>query len=160
MEALSVLEDERKRQGQRLGALGQQVGQVGRNVVSPLASTLVGYLTQAQSGTDDLHKEFETKLFHALDVLGSTAELIHPSPAILTSSRSQSLIEDPTDNLILASILDHAKNHPSEAKIFLSENRRDFDNNLKARLALRGAGIQYFADASKCLEWHKAQPDP
>ncbi len=81
-------------------------------------------------------------------------------PEILATSLTKTPIEDPTDNLILASILDHSKNHPSETKIFLSENRRDFDINLKAKLALEESGIRYFADASKCLEWHRTQPIP
>jgi len=58
----------------------------------------------------------------------------------------------------LASILDHSKNHPSETKIFLSENRRDFDINLEASLTLREAGIGFLADASKCLAWHQSRP--
>ena len=158
MEALSVYEGERKRQKQWLEMLGQQLGEVKRNVLSPLVHSLANHLGQARSEGDDLHEEYRTRLFHALEVLGSIAELIHPTPEILASSRSKVLIPDSTDNLILASILDHSKNYPSETKIFLSENRRDFDINPGAKLALQDSGIRYFADASKCLEWHESRP--
>ena len=160
MEALSVLEGDRKRQRQWLGAIGQQLGQVKRNVLSPLALSLAGHLERSHSDADGLHKEYEARLLHALDVLGSTAELIHPTREILAFSRSNPLIEDPTDNLILASILDHSKKSPSETKIFLSENRRDFDINPRAKAALQDSGIRYFADASKFLEWHRTHVIP
>lgn len=160
MEALSVFEGERKRQRQWLDTLWQQLGQVKRNVLSPLVPSLANHLGQSHLESDELRKEYETRLFLALEFLGSTAELIHPMPEILATSLTKTPIEDPTDNLILASILDHSKNHPSETKIFLSENRRDFDINLKAKLALEESGIRYFADASKCLEWHRTQPIP
>jgi hypothetical protein len=160
MEALSVLEGERKRQRQWLEMLGQQSGQVKRNVISPLARPLAYHLDQARSKADDLGEEYETRLFHALNVLGLTAELIHPTREILTASRSNPPIKDPTDNLILASILDHSKNYPSETKIFLSENRRDFDTNPEAKLALQDSGVRYFADASKFLDWHRTYVIP
>jgi hypothetical protein len=69
------------------------------------------------------------------------------------------LIDDPTDNLILTSILDHAGSRPSEGKVFLSENRKDFNENLLAKLELEKAGINYFAQASRFLEWHKSQSE-
>lgn len=160
MEALSAFEDEEKRHNRWFDSIGQQAREVRRNVVSPLIPSLANHLVQGQAEGATLFEEFETRLFLALEVLGSTAELIHPTPEILTSSRSNILIEEPTDNLILASILDHSKNHPSETKIFLSENRQDFDTNSKAKLALEASGIRFFADASKFLEWHRAQPIP
>jgi hypothetical protein len=158
METLSVLVDEQKRQNRWFDAIGQQLREVKRNVISPLIPSLAGHLDQGQSEGVDFFKEFKGRLFHALDVLASTAELIHPTPGILALSRSDVLIDDPSDNLILASILDHSKNHPSETKIFLSENRRDFDINSEANVALRKSGLRYFADAAKCLEWHESRP--
>jgi hypothetical protein len=158
MEALLVYEGERKRHRQWLDSLGQQLNEVRRNVVSPLIPSLSDHLIQTRTQGADLHNDYKARLFHALDVLGSVAELIHPTREILAASRSKPPIEDPTDNLILASILDHSKNYPSETKTFLSENRRDFDTNTRARLALQGSGIRYFADAAKCLEWHKSRP--
>ncbi|WP_435008942.1 PIN domain-containing protein [Tundrisphaera lichenicola] len=159
MESLSVLEDERKRHRRRLDALEQHLREVGRNVVSSHVPSLKAHLDRAIEEGNALSEEFEARLFQALEILGSGAELIHPSPEILRASRANVLIEDPTDNMILACILDHSKNHPSESKVFLSENRKDFDANVRARLALRGAGIRYFADAAKCLEWHGTQSE-
>jgi hypothetical protein len=159
MEALSVLEGEKKRHRRWLDALEQQLREVERNVLSPLTPSLANHLDRAIDEGALLFKEFEARLFRALEILGSGAELIHPTPEILRSSRADVLIKDPTDNLILSCILEHSKNHPSETKIFLSENHKDFDTNSRANSALREAGVRYFADASKCLEWHQAQPD-
>ena len=158
MEAFSVYEDERKRQNRWFDSLGQQLHEVKRNVISALIPSLAGHLYQGRAEGLGLFEEFKDRLFRAVDALASTAELIHPTPEIVASSRANVVIEDPTDNLILASILDHSNNHPSETKIFLSENRRDFDINPRAKLALQGASIRYFADASKCLEWHESRP--
>jgi len=158
MEALTAFEDQRKRQNRWFDSMDQQAREVKRNVISPLVPSLVNHLDQGQAEGTILFEEFEHRLFHALDILCSTAELIHPSPEIFASSRSNIRIKDPTDNLILASILDHSKNYASETKIFLSENRRDFDINSDARLALESSGIRYFAHASKFLDWHRVQP--
>jgi hypothetical protein len=159
MEALSVFEDEKKRHRRRVEAIEQQYLEVRRNVVSPFSPSIAADLNRVQRQTEFLFDDFRDRLLEAIEILGSTAELIHPTPEILRASRADVLIEDPRDNLILASVLGHAKNHPSETKIFLSENRKDFDINTGAKLALRGGGLRYFADASTCLEWHRARPE-
>lgn len=159
MEACSVFEGERKRHNNQLDLLTQRHLEVRRNVLSPLAPSLANHLAQARIESGSLFEEFKVRLFQALDILGSSAELIHPSPEILKSARDHPLIEDPTDNLILASILAHAKNRPSGAKALLTENRKDFGRNSEARDALRDAGVRYFAGAPRFLEWHRARPD-
>ncbi len=160
MEALGVLGMERKRQRRRMDSLDEHLAEVRRNVTSPLAPPLAGHLDQARLGADRILEEFEERLLQALEYLASDAELIHPTPAIYLESRRNPRIEDdPTDSLILACILDHSQKYPSEPKIFLSENRRDFDTNDEARLALHQAGVRYFADASKCLEYHRVRPE-
>jgi hypothetical protein len=158
MEALYVFEAERKRHRKQLESLKLQRDEVGRNVVSGFAASLSRHLDQAQTETVLLFNDFALRLFHSLEILRSNAELIPPTSEILLASGRSTLVEDRTDNLILTSILEHAKNHPSETRIFLSENRKDFDSN-NAKSALRGVGVRYFADASKFLEWHRAQPD-
>ena len=160
MEALTVFEGERKRHGRRLELFGEQLAEVKRNLTSERVPSLFGHLNQARTETDELFKEYTARLFEALDTLGSEAELIHPSPEILIDSRRNVFIDDdPTDNLILACILDHSRRHPSNSKVFLSENRRDFDTNQRANRALRESGVRYFADASKFLQWHRARPE-
>ena len=96
----------------------------------------------------------------ALDALGSTPRLIHPTPAILAISLDDPLIDDPTDNLILASILRSCADHPSEAKVFLTENRKDFDHESVPRsLPSRRPASDISPTPSKFLEWHRAQPE-
>ncbi len=107
---------------------------------------------------EGLFKEFEGGLSLAFEALALTAELIHPSPSILLASLANPLVTDPSDNLILASILDHSSNHTSETKVFLSENRNDY-TNAPANLAIQGSGVRFFADPAKFLEWHAARAE-
>lgn len=46
------------------------------------------------------------------------------------------LIPDPTDNLILHSILDHARRFPEATKALLTDNTRDFDTSVDQRRVL------------------------
>ena len=50
------------------------------------------------------------------------------------------LISDPTDNLILHSILDQASRFPDATKALLTDNTRDFDTP-EVLAALAAAGI-------------------
>ena len=52
--------------------------------------------------------------------------MIPATPAILRRAVSTALIPDPTDNLILTSILDHAAQFPADTKALLTDNTRDF----------------------------------
>jgi hypothetical protein len=160
MEALTLFESEVKRHNRLMDSIRQQLGEVKRNLISPRIPVLADHWNQVLSETVTLFKEFKVRLFQALDILGSTAELIHPTAEILAASRLNVVLQEPTDNLILASIVEHSKKYPAETKILLSENRRDFDINSDARSALQDSGIGYFADASKFLDWHRVQPVP
>jgi hypothetical protein len=65
-------------------------------------------------------------------------------------------VEDPTDNLILTTILQHASSRPSVKKAFLSENSKDFAKNDVKRI-LEVAEVKYFRDAGNALGWLKSQ---
>jgi len=159
MEAYSVFNGEQKRHQGRLKFFDEQMNEVKRSVTS--SHKLVKFhLEQARTQVDDFFETYSYLFHQTMEALIVRAELIHPSAEILmTSLRRDIIIDDRTDNLILTCILDHAKNVPSETKAFLSENRKDFHDNDRARLALQEAGIKYFADASKFLQWHGARPE-
>jgi len=77
---------------------------------------------------------------------------------MLQASLKTRLIEkDPTDNLILHCILAHASLHPTEVKVFLSGNTRDFGTQ-EVQAALHNASVNlYFARTQDLLGWLRAQ---
>ena len=157
MEALIWSEGQKKRHKTWLQSIDKELGEARRNFDSG-DDPLIHHLDQVRTWSEVSSLESRNLLFQALEILGANAELIHPTPQILHASQRDSLILDQTDNLILTSILEHSRGHPSATKLFLSENHNDF-NQGKAKLALREAGIKYFADASKFLQWHRARPE-
>jgi len=63
------------------------------------------------------------------------------------------------DNLILCNIIENASVHPSEVKVFLSGNHRDFGTHVVQK-ALKAAGIEkYFAKAKNFLGWYGSLPN-
>lgn len=159
MEAFSAFEDERKRHNRFVGDLEQKIGQLKRNDVSLRVHPLIDQVGKVVEELEGVFNEAQVRLYGAIETLRTSAELIGLTPEILGTSLTQPLINDPTDDLILACILDHANSHPSETKALLSENRKDFDEKPYAKLALEGAGVKYFALASKFLEWHRSQSE-
>lgn len=66
------------------------------------------------------------------------------------------VLKEPTDALILAIVLAHARRWPADAKGFLSANKTDFDTP-EVRQALRSAGItHYFKETAHALGWARA----
>lgn len=159
MEAFSILETELKRHNRSIDGLESEIRQAERNVVSPLAKDLAGHLQRSVVAIRAVFNDFEARLLQIAETLCDTAVLIDRTSDALRRSLHDPWIDDPTDNLILAAVLVHAGDHPSESKSFLSENRKCFHENLDARAALQSAGVKYFADPSKCLEWLRAQPE-
>ncbi|MBY0397237.1 MAG: hypothetical protein K2X91_12345, partial [Thermoleophilia bacterium] len=67
--------------------------------------------------------------------------------------------DDPTDRLILGSIIDHASGYHEGPKAFVSDNQRDFgDPMIQDRLA--EAGVKYFRTTPSALGWLRSQPRP
>ncbi len=159
MEALSAFEAERRRRDRFANGLEAEIGQIRANIVSPEAQSLGARLEISLADFRGITEEFKTRMLRVIDFLSLHAILIEPTASAIQASRSRDIVDDPTDNLILACILAHAAEHPTEPKAFLSENSRCFSRNLDARAALDGAGIKYFAEASKCLEWQDRSPE-
>lgn len=78
-------------------------------------------------------------------------------PDILSASLENELITDPTDNLILHCILDHAKTSLNDQKVLLSGNSKDFGTK-EIKGILQEAGIQrYFVKTEDFLGWLNSQ---
>ncbi len=158
MEVFSTFESERKRHNKLINSFQHENATAKRNVVSPHSQPFINHLKQAEVGLEEIFNEFETRLYHVIQLLSTNAEIIESTSEILQLSFFNRLIDqEPTDNLILASILHHANQHLQNDKVLLTENRKDFEPNTFASSAIQEAGIRYFADASKFLEWHIAQ---
>ena len=162
MEAFSTLETERERHNRLMSALETEIQQAKRNVVSPNAQALVAHLQGAVVESRSVFNDFEDRLFRAIGLLSSSSERIDPTPEVYRDSLDNILIDDPTDNLILATIISHATLISSQAiepKVFLTENRKCFYDNLEVRLTIQKAGLRYSADPTIFLEWYESLPD-
>ena len=157
MESFSAYEAERKRSNRIVDEFRRHIQDYERNVVSPHASPLIEHLERSLLGLGAVFDETRARFFEAIRFLRTNAEIIDLTTQILDESLSRPLIDDPTDNLILASLLSHAASQLPGTRAFISENRRDFQDKRYPKAALDGAGIKYFAQASKFLEWHRSQ---
>jgi hypothetical protein len=93
-----------------------------------------------------------------VDRAASILELIPETSAIIRSVVSTMLIADPTDNLILHAILEHARRYPGVAKALLTENTNDFDTQ-EVQAALAAVGIlRPFRSVTNVLGWLGSLP--
>ena len=166
MEAWSVFEDERKRRNSFGNTLNNQLSQMRRDLTSVHAKALLQNLEQALTENFDLLGDVEQRLRTILEQLAglhaglTAAEIIPLSATTLTNSIPKGLTDDPTDNLILAVIQEHALQNPDEDKAFLSGNTRDFDTpEIRARLASVGIA-DYFARTDAFLGWFQSRNQP
>jgi hypothetical protein len=162
MEAFTVLESLKRDHGRFSGDFRNKINEVGRSVVWPDRESRLKLLQQSLLEIDSTFDRLQRRLYLAVDTLAHLAEGIETSESILGAAARRRIIQDATDNLVLAGILEHAKERPSQTKIFLSENRRDFFDNPEAKQALADLDIKYFRDAQKCkdwLSWLLTQPD-
>ncbi len=166
METWSSFEDEQKRRNFFRQTLDTQISQLLRDVTSAHAKALVQHLQQARTENFDLLNDIRDRLRDVQEKLAGlqegfpAAELLPLTPAVLAADLAAGPTKDPTDNLILAVIREHALQHPDEDKAFLSGNTRDFDTP-EIRALLAGAGItDYFARTDAFLGWFASRSRP
>lgn len=153
MEALSVLDADRKLRLRFQSELDIRINDAQRNLTSQHAQSLLFHLQQARDENEYLLKEVEKLLLEALKQLAIKAEMIGLNANVVQASLLQNLTPDLTDNLILNCILDHARNHATEVKVLLSGNTNDFGKQ-KAQAALKEVGVNhYFASTQTFLNW-------
>jgi hypothetical protein len=158
MEAFSVLNATHRQRNQFRNSLDQQISQMRRDSTSPHARDLFSHLEQARIANDNLLEDINSRLFESMDLLAHQAHLIGLDASTLNESLGTILIEDPTDNLILHTILEDTKARLSDRKAFLSGNSKDFGAE-SVQNALRAADVKYFAEARKFLEWYESLPN-
>jgi hypothetical protein len=157
-ECLTWMQGEVKRRE----ALGRQwadlTGQLKRDLTSTHAQTLQSHLEQAILENDGLLKHIGDRLFDAIEKLARRADILPIHPKILENGRKETLIADLTDNLIVHTILDHARSTPNSPKALLTENSTDFDQQ-DVKDALRAAGLIYFRRCDQALAWSNSLGD-
>lgn len=143
--------------------MNSQLSQMRRDLTSVHAKALLRNLEQALTENFDLLGDIERRLRTTLERLAGlhvgspAAEIIPLSAPTFINSIPKGLTDDPTDNLILAVIREHALQNPDEDKAFLSGNTRDFGTP-EIRALLASVGItDYFARTEAFLGWLGAQ---
>ncbi|KYC36197.1 hypothetical protein WA1_41420 [Scytonema hofmannii PCC 7110] len=157
MEALSVLEADQKSRLRFQNELDIRINDAQRNLTSQHAQSLFFHLRQARLENERLLKEVETNLFEAFQKLATKAEMIPLTSNMIQANWQTNPNKEPTDKLILHSILNHARLNPTEIKVFLSGNTNDFGKR-EVQDILGEVGINYyFASTQAFLSWLENQ---
>lgn len=158
MEALSALEDELKRRNRFENELNLQMSQLRRDVTSASAQSLLFHVEQPVVENRGLLNDIKERLSQALDQQAGKAEIIALTADMLQAGLDTAFIEqEPTDNLILYSILQDARLHPTEVKVFLSSNVKEFGTP-EVRQALGDVSVEeYFRTTQSFLGWLNSQ---
>ncbi len=159
MEAFSAFEDEQKGRNRFRDELNRQIRQLRRDTTSENAAALLRQLEESQIANDRLLNDVQARLFQLVDKAASILEPIWETPEIVHNSINNMLIPDPTDNLILHSILDHANRFVGATKALLTNNTKHFDTE-EVRAALSDAGILGpFRSVTNVLGWLGSLPN-
>lgn len=158
MESFSAFEDEQKRRNRFRDELDRQIGQLRRDATSANAGALLRQLEESRIANDHLLNDVQARLFQFVDRAAGILEPILEAPAIIHAAVTTMLIPDPTDNLILHSILDHAGRFSGASKALLTDNTRDFGTE-DVQAALAAVGIDRpFRSVTNLLGWLGSLP--
>ena len=158
MESFSAFEDERKRRNWFRAELDKQIGQLRRDTTSANAGKLLRGLEESKIANDQLLDDIQARLFQLIDRAADVLDRIPTTPAVLRAAVGSMLIPDPTDNLILHSIIDHANRFPASIKALLTDNTKDFDTP-EVQAALAAVGINKpFRSVTNVLGWLGSVP--
>jgi hypothetical protein len=156
MEALSVLEDERSRNEKFRMKTEDLTREVKSIEYSEEAKKVSSDLNRIRIESARIFENIQERLDEILKWALNSATVIPFSAEIAVKSLNELYIEDPTDNLILHTILSHA--HTSrEEKVFLSGNHHDFGQKTVKRV-LSSQGIhKYVTKVDEFLGWFSSQ---
>ena len=159
MESLSALEDEVKRHNKFKEQLSRQISETKRDVTSEQVASLSFHLEESLIYYRNRIDEIKFRLREAIYIVSQKAEMIVLNTEIIEASLNTTIIgKDPTDNLILHCILSHARLRPTETKVFLSGNVKEFRKLPEVQDALLEAGItKYFSRTEDFLGWLQSQ---
>lgn len=152
MESLSVIEFKLRRfQEDDTRLLDRLIDDATRDETSAFAGDFAKHLQAAKVAGVDRINDVKVRLFSTLKNLAVIAEAIPFSPTALEETLDLSLMNAPTDQFILASILEHSAAFPNVPKGFLTGDKH-FDQDA-VRERLRVADIKFFRDATSARGW-------
>ncbi|MEG3897555.1 MULTISPECIES: PIN domain-containing protein [unclassified Microcoleus] len=159
MESFSALEDEVKRHNYFKQQLDNQISEANRDLTSQHAQSLFLNLGQSRTDYERRLDDIDLRLRESIEQLSQNAEMIALTANMIQQSLNTIIIKkDPTDNLILHCILIHARLHPTETKVFLSGNVREFRKLPEVQDALQQAGVtKYFSRTEDFIGWLQSQ---
>jgi hypothetical protein len=153
MESFSTIEHQKKLRNLFRNELDQQITQLRRDITSTNATSLLNHLEQSRIANDKLMDDVLNRLFTFVDQARTLVDQLHPSPDILHDAVTNPIIADPTDNLILHTILADAHGRPGDTKALLTGNTRDFSTT-DVDTALKAEGInKHFTNVANALGW-------
>ena len=166
MEALSVFDAERRARNRFTNELQTQLTQLRRDVTSPHSASLVTSLDSAVVANTGLLNDIQARLALILERMSG---LPHSRPAELIDLPPRSLgmmlrldvafILNPTDTLILQTILNHARQDGDPVKAMLTGNTNDFATP-ETQNAMQRAGINFFfPNTEAVLGWLQGHPE-
>jgi hypothetical protein len=156
MEAFSVLNHEKKQWRIFHDGLKNRARELRRYETSSLATGLAEDLKQSGLNGDGLLNEVEVRLYDLIEWLPMNAEIIDVNHDIINDCVSTDYLGDPTDNLILCSVLWHAHRNSDGPKAFLSSNHNDFGQRPVTDV-LEAAGVKYFPRTNNAIGWLRSQ---
>jgi PIN domain len=148
MEALSVLENEGGTRNYFEQILDKEIKKLQNNVKSQYSKQICTSLDSAIVSNVAMAADINDRLFQVLGWVAQDVELIQLEQSGLKASLDNELISDPTDNLILHSILNHSNQNSDVTKVFLSNNSSDFGTK-EIKTVLTSAGMQKYLSTTK-----------
>jgi predicted nucleic acid-binding protein len=160
MEAHHAIEGESRPLRAFEGQIAHVVNQLSRSQALASVPSWIQKLNEARASILERLDDLETRFAEALDSVVGRCELLELTPDAVRESLAAVHIDQPKDNLVLCTILDHARRQDPGERALLSGDTRDFGQP-QVQAVLLGAGIAHrFTTAGNFLGWMAAQPGP
>lgn len=157
MEVLSNLESvEKKRWGSLRADLNERAKHLNRDLMSHGAAELAKNFEQSLILARSLEDEMQVRYEDVLERICENAEVIAFETDAMNDSIRTNYLKSPTDNLILCTILWHARRKPERLKAFLSANTDDF-KKIEVEDVLNSVGVKYFSRLDNALGWIRGE---
>lgn len=156
MEALSRFEADAKQWRRHRDQFNLVLRETRRDLESLHAASFVRHLEESLIEADHLQDDIKERLEQTMLWLADHGEQIPLDPVLIRNAMAEPLFEDPTDNLILHTIMQHARANPDSPMAFASENVHDF-GSLDVSRQLEPLAIRYFRRIDAALAWLTSQ---
>jgi hypothetical protein len=158
MEAFSSFEDISKTYNGRADGMKRFADAARRDVIPGPASKVSSLLDAARLMELKHFNDVQSRFYEAVDNVARYAETIQLDIHVLQRSLTQKLLnkESPTDNLILHVIGEHAQRFGVANRAFVSDNKKDFQDDVDVADYLNNCSICYFRRLQDAIGWGKS----